>query len=136
MKKYILLGLILLLIVGCQKEVPIEEEEVIVEEPTTPTGAVIAETAILKMFEVQILGRNGFDPDVLTVKVGDGIIFINNDPREKAAVITFKKDNLQKFINTELIQPGDGYQMTFEEAGTYNYWTIGYGVRAKLIVQE
>lgn len=158
MKKYLIGLALVLMIVGCAQEVveedtvtpPAEEDDAApevtkeapaddaadTEEETADEGSEQAEekTVVASGSEdVRILGKKGFDVEELTVKVGDTVTWLNEDPNEKDMVLTFQKG--RDFTNSEIIPPGEMWEMTFEEAGTYEYWTQGYGVRAKVIVE-
>ncbi|MFH1276556.1 MAG: hypothetical protein ABIH82_05590 [Candidatus Woesearchaeota archaeon] len=84
--------------------------------------------------EVTVLGKNGFDPAELTVNEGDTVVFINKDPAEKDFSITFQRLGTRIFTNSDITGYGNSWENTFE-AGTYYFWTLGYGVKGKLIVE-
>lgn len=138
MVRYFWLGLlVVMLFAGCQSEqlgtgaavavIPPPAKEPAKEIPTT--------LPLLILEEVRILGSAGFDPSELTISVGDQVVFTNADSREKATVLTFQKDGTQQFINSESIQPGGTWTYAFEELGAYEYWTIGYGVKGRIVVE-
>ena len=100
------------------------------EEAAPPTGKVVAAEGA----DVSILGKGGFDPEEITVEKGAVVTFMNNDPREKDIVLTFKVGP-GKFITSDKIKAGEKYDQEFAEAGTYDYWAVQYGVKAKIIVE-
>ncbi len=147
MKRYLIGLFLVLFVVGCQQQaattVPAttepavepgttetEEPEAVPleEEAIPPTGSVVATGA-----DVSILGKGGFDPEEITVNKGAVVTFMNNDPKGKDIVLTFKAGN--KFINSDKINAGERYEQEFAEAGEYEYWSIAYGVKAKIIVE-
>lgn len=156
MIKYIIGFVLVLLMIGCsgpveetpQDETPVDEpkveeqtetqtEEIEEEEVVTGTdvGAVVEEEKVSTPSGniIRILGKQGFDIEELTVKKGSTITWINEDPKEEDIVVTFQKG--RTFINSDIMPPGGMYEHTFDEVGTYDYWTLAYGVRAKIIVE-
>ena len=152
MKRYLIGLFLVLLLVGCQQqpattvpattvpattepalepEAAAETQEAVPpeEEAIPPTGSVIATGA-----DVSILGKGGFDPEEITVKKGAVVTFMNNDPKKKDIVLTFKAGP-GKFITSDKIKAGERYEQEFAEAGTYEYWSMAYGIKAKVIVE-
>lgn len=148
MKKYILiLSLVLFLVIGCQQQVPSADAEQSsseqpAEQPAEASseiqGAAVAETAkttpAIVMKKVSILGKEGFEPAELSLKTGDSLVWANEDA--KSMVLTFQKDKGRDISNSELILPEATYSRSFDEPGTYEYWTTAYGVKGKVIVEE
>lgn len=140
MKRYIVGLFLILLIAGCQQPATITPEptgQAIVPE-TAPAETVEEETEEVEEeaptgADVSILGKEGFDPEEITVKEGATIVFMNNDPNGKDAVLTFQKG--RKFINSDKIKAGEKYEQVFDAAGTYDYWTVQYGVKGKIVVE-
>jgi len=153
MKRYLIGLFLVLLLVGCQQQpattvpattVPATtepalepeaaaetQEAVPPEEETIPaTGSVVAAEGA----DVSILGKGGFDPEEITVKKGAVVTFMNNDPKKKDIVLTFKAGP-GKFITSDKIKAGERYEQEFAEAGTYEYWSMAYGIKAKVIVE-
>ena len=147
MKRYLIGLFLVLLLVGCQQqaattepalepeaaEAPAAETQEAVpleEEAVPPTGSVVAADGA----DVSILGKGGFDPEEITVKKGAVVTFMNNDPKGKDIVLTFKAGP-GKFINSDKMNAGEKYEQEFAEAGTYEYWSLAYGVKAKIIVE-
>ncbi len=146
MKRYLIGLFLVLLLVGCQQQ-PATTGQV-VEEPQSPPAETTEEEPQLAEPEpvleaqeeaaegadVSILGKGGFDPEEITVKQGAVVTFMNNDPKGKGIVLTFKIGP-GKFITSDKMEAGERYEQEFAEAGTYEYWSIAYGVRAKVIVE-
>lgn len=126
------------LIAGCQpkEEVGTGAAVKVVEAPVKKpiTGPDI----IFLAHEIKILGKEGFDNPQLKVKAGDKVIWTNNIPEQKDVVLTIQKDSSKEFVNSGLIiseSEGGFWEHTFEEVGNYTYWTVGYGVKARIIVE-
>ncbi|MBU1973948.1 MAG: hypothetical protein KKH52_00970 [Nanoarchaeota archaeon] len=138
MKKYILLMVLLaiLFVVGCT-QVQVAEEAVVAEEPAVEENNEVSwgsdeeEVATLSG-DVEILDKAGFSPAEASVRAGSEVVFVNK--ADRSTVLTFQKDGTQMFTNSDLVKPGEGVSLTFEE-GTYTYWTTGYGVKGKLVVE-
>jgi len=151
MKKYMLflaIVMVALFIVGCQKESVSEMEasepagEAPVREATQPVARepvqqeeTAAPRRVVTAGEVQVLGKEGFDQEELSVRAGSAVAFVNSDPAEKDMTLVFQKDGSRTFLTTQVIQPGETYEQVFEEAGDYDFWTIGYGLRGKITVE-
>ena len=145
MKRYLIGLFLVLLLVGCQQQAATTGQEVVDEPQTTPAETLEEETQpaepepapaqeeAAEGADVSILGKGGFDPEEITVKNGAIVTFMNNDPKKKGIVLTFKVGN--KFINSDKINAGERYEQEFAEAGTYEYWSLAYGVKAKIIVE-
>lgn len=151
------IGIIFLLLVGCQPEqqameetaavapepaVAVAESSPAVQEPvappSTPTAAAVAVSdnspaPFLMMPEVHILGRQGFDPSQVTVGVGDLVIWVNKDTRTN--VLIFQKVGSSELSRSPSIVSRGTFTYNFEEAGTYEYWVSGYDVKGRVIVE-
>lgn len=101
-------------------------------EPTpTFTGAIIV--GITR--PVTILGREGFSPADISIKVGDSITWKNADPQQKKVVLIFQRGREQnQFFNSPSLWPREEWEHTFWEVGEYNYWTTEYGMEGKVVV--
>lgn len=151
MRKYLIGLFLILLVVGCQQQAttstespptgqvitPAETEEVPteIEVPAETEAEEPTETVkeALAGGDVSILGKEGFDPAEITVKEGSTVVFTNNDPKGKSLVLTFQIG--RKFIASGKIEAGKKYEQVFDEKGTYDYWTITYGVKGKVVVE-
>ncbi len=95
---------------------------------TTTTGAVTATTA---GGAVQVIMSNrAYDPQEITIKVGDTVTWVNQDaPRHDVVAENgeFKSD---------LFSKGETFSHTFTKAGTYPYYcSIHPGMTGTVIVQ-
>lgn len=138
----IFLGLVMMLIfvVGCSESK---------DSASTLTGGVVAnlnpepvkENQTTKISLVQdqvhyidVNGKNGIEPKELKVRVSDKLRFVNKDPANKDMEITMQLGGSRKFITTPVVKPNAYTEYFFAEAGNYTYWTIGYGIQAKIEV--
>ncbi len=158
MKKYILGLFLVLLVVGCNQQAtapvttdtgtdePIADSSVQVTgdtgtdnpmsvEQKSSSDVQATENVASVSDTVKILGKQGFDPEELTVKAGTAVEFINEDPAEKVMIITFQKDGSRQFENSDKMPAGATYEKRFSEPGRYDYWTQAYGVKAVIIVE-
>jgi plastocyanin len=75
----------------------------------------------IKPVNVQI-SSNGFDPSTLTVKVGQFIVWTNNDTTQHAIISDKdKKGNQLSSLNSPGLNPTDQFGYSFTKAGTYSY---------------
>lgn len=80
------------------------------ETPTVvPTGGKASQVSI-KNFS--------FDPSPLTIKIGTTVTWINND----SAPHTVTSDTEGSALKSQTIQPGESFQFTFKDAGTFPYY--------------
>jgi len=85
-------------------------------------------------FEVRVIGQGAFDPDALTINVGDSVTWINTD--EKDAVILIFKDG-RTYQNSPKFKSGESFELEFTEPGEYQYWrNIAYGSNGGTITVE
>src|SRR5215203_794240 len=79
------------------------------EDEKTPTTKRAAKSHTIKIKD------NKYAPAALTIKVGDTVVFKNDDDRDHTAIAddkTFKSDN---------ISSGDTFEFTFKKAGTIKF---------------
>nr|WP_198949593.1 plastocyanin [Synechococcus sp. 1G10] len=80
-------------------------------------------------------GMLAFEPSVVTINKGDTIRFVNNNLAPHNAVF----DGHEELSHTALaFAPGESWDETFEQAGSYNYWCEphrGAGMVGKVIVE-
>lgn len=99
-----------------------------------------AETVTIKM------GSDGgllkFDPPEVTIKAGDTVKWVNNKLSPHNVVFDdskLGKEAAGKLSHKGLVfSPGEGYETTFSDPGTYAYYCEphrGAGMTAKIIVQ-
>ena len=127
-----LLAVLLFSVLGCGQEEA---------EPTTAIQGAVVAPLVEKQepnsatHTVKILGKEGFSSGAINIQAQDTIVFVNLDPRKKAAVITFQKDSSRTFLNSEIIAAGASWKYSFDEPGEYQFWTVGYGVRGRIRVR-
>ena len=89
--------------------------------------------------KASILGRAGFSPAVIKAQAGDIIVWTNNDIEHRTVEMVFEKinssDPARRFITTKTISYQSQYQGIFEE-GIYDYWTVGYGTKGRIVVKD
>lgn len=87
-------------------------------------------------------GALGFEPSVVTIKVGDSVQWINNKLAPHNVV--FDSTKVDEAVATKinhkalLFSPGESFETTFTEAGEYPYYCEphrGAGMVGKVIVQ-
>jgi len=94
----------------------------------------VQETETSSSVEVRILTAGAFDPDELTINVGDSVTWINTDEKE-TAIIIFKDG--RSYMNSNKIKPGEQFENEFMEAGSYRYWiNIAFGSDGGMITVE
>ena len=119
---------------------PVVSPEPAVEEPEAPEPEIPVEVpedeeeevAPAVGGEVRILGKEGFEPMELTISAGSAVTWINDDSKD--LIFTMFKDG-KWYINSDVTKPGGKFENEFTEAGEYEYWTLAYGVKAKVIVE-
>ncbi len=136
-----------LLLFACAstEEAPAAED---VEAPSAPSEGTAGasdgaaeEQAVIIAGDVSILGPEGFDPMEFSVKVGEGVTFVNANADDvdviSEVVLVFKEEfKVGGAVDSPKIQVGESYTHVFESAGTYEYWTVGYGVKGTITVFE
>jgi plastocyanin len=108
---------------SAEPEAPVQTVE---EAPEAETGIKTTSN------DVRILGKGGFDPMELTIAKGSAVTFYN-DAEKTTTMVFYKDDNF--YMNSPILEPGDQFENEFTEAGEYKYWTLAYGVEAKIIVE-
>ncbi len=109
-------------------------------EPTEPlTGTEDTddtEGGLAGMLEVNIADFM-FDPQELTVQVGDTVTWTNNDDVPHTVTAgTVDMPTPEEFDSGQL-QPGDTFSYTFDEAGTFDYFcTLHPDMTATIIVED
>ncbi len=138
-----LIGLVLFLIAcapktqlptGSTVRAPVDEtdREITISEEDVKETTIKRKVKETTGDEIRILGKGGFEPKELTVNTGSTITFFNDD--EKKLTLTFFKDG--KFHqNSDIIQPEGKFELTFGEEGSYEYWSVDYGVKASITVE-
>ena len=141
MKRYLILLGLLLLVVGCQLSGPkIESQptDVPAQNVDGNTDVTIPTTDMRETAssdeEIRIMGKYGFDPAEVTVSEGTIVVWRNDNSQKKGESLAFKGENGITFLSTNIIRYGDTYSHQFS-AGTYEYWSVGFGVKGTLIVE-
>ena len=97
------------------------------------TNPVLAETYEVKMGSDT--GMLKFVPETITIKEGDTVKWVNNKMAPHNAVFD---DSSVKSHKNLVFSPGESYETTFDEAGTYSYYCEphrGAGMVGKVVVQ-
>jgi plastocyanin len=125
-----------LVIIGCTTSIDIEAKDIIPQDLEQEKVVEDIKEQIIQSqgYTVSMLGSSGFNKDIMRIQSGDQIIFVNNDPREKDMVLTFQKNGTQTFFNSDITSPRASYTHTFNDEGVFDYWSLGYGIRASIIV--
>ncbi len=84
---------------------------------------------------IDIMGKDGFSKTEVHILPGDTIIWTNKDPAGKKIVVTFQKDQTREFVNSPILAPGESFQFTFQEKGTFNFWNLAYAGEGQIIVE-
>ena len=116
-------------------EEPQEEESAIEVAEAEEAEAMPGETAgkpAAKGGDINILGKDGFDPAELKISGGSAVRFVNN--ANKVILLTFFKDG-KFYQNSPTMNAGESFDMEFSSKGSYQYWTIQFGVKATITVE-
>lgn len=104
-----------------------------VGEPMTGTEEM--DTGMAGEVEVNIADFN-YDPQDLTVQVGDTVTWTNNDDVAHTVTAGTPDSPMGEFDSGEL-QPGDTFSYTFDQAGTFDYFcTLHPDMTASVTVEE
>jgi plastocyanin len=93
-----------------------------------------AETATVKMGTDS--GMLAFEPSTVTVKAGDTVKWVNN--KLPPHNIVFEGSVADKSHQQLMFSPGESYEVTFSEPGTYSYYCAphrGAGMAGKVVVK-
>ena len=115
-----------------EESLPILPEEEESAPPASGRNMVVTATVT---HPVNIYGRNGFAPEVITINAGDSITWTNKDPQMKEVTLTFHEEGTRRFRTSEIILPGQEEEMVFPEQVNYTYWTVAYGTPGKIIIR-
>jgi plastocyanin len=114
-------------------EGPLTANAIVDIEDTAP--AIKEQVPTRGVHIIKVLGKDGFDVETLSLKAGEVVFFKNADPAQKDMVLALQKEEDRLFVNSEITPFGEDFRYVFREVGIYNYWTIGYGKRAKVVVR-
>jgi len=105
-------------------------------EPMTGTEDTEGmDTGMAGMVEVNIADFT-YDPQDLTVQVGDTVTWTNNDDVAHTVTAGTPDSPTGEFDSGEL-QPGDTFSYTFDQAGTFDYFcTLHPDMTASVTVEE
>lgn len=138
-EKIILSVFVLLLFIGCTKEVvqdiventstPMVEGPAVVEDVIEPEiiDEVMIEEAVFKIVNIY---RYSIDPVSLEINKGDTVKWINLDDRLHK--VTFKET---WDIRSENLEEGESYTHTFNKVGIYTSLDVPFGMRGTIIVR-
>ena len=117
----------LLVLVSCAQQ-PATPRSGVTTPPieTTPTEPVVPVAPPATTVDVQIL-RTAFDPEMVTIKVGDTVSWKNTDDRIHG---------LGGDVISGRIEPGATFDETFDTAGTYEYIDTSFKFHGKVFVEE
>jgi plastocyanin len=93
-----------------------------------------AETVSVKMGTDS--GMLAFEPSTVTIKPGDTVKWVNN--KLPPHNIVFEGAVASKSHQQLMFSPGESYEATFDEPGTYSYYCAphrGAGMAGKVVVQ-
>jgi plastocyanin len=92
--------------------------------------------------EVKMGADNGmlaFDPAKVSIKAGDTVKWVNNKLAPHNVVFDSSAKNADKYTHKDLsFAPGDSFEVTFDEPGTYNYYCEphrGAGMTGTIVVE-
>jgi len=133
----IILLIIAIMLSACAQQPAAEQRETppaqAPQDVPSPQEAKKPGEAMMKA-EVNILGKDGFEPMDLTIDAGTTVVFISK--LEKTDTLVFKMEGKANTENTDKIAAGGIYEKTFTEPGTYEYWAVGFGPKGAKIVVE
>lgn len=81
-------------------------------------------------------GMLGFEPSTVTIKAGDTVKWVNN--KLPPHNIVFEGSAADKSHDQLMFSPGESYEATFNEPGTYSYYCAphrGAGMAGKVVVE-
>ena len=114
----------------------IPEEEIDGKVVRYSQGDLDIDVSATVSHRISVLGRQGFFPATIEGHPGDEFRWINNDPEKKDVTLVFQRPfEVNKFITSPVIKPGQEWIYTFPRHGQYTYWTVGYGKQGKVIAK-
>lgn len=81
-------------------------------------------------------GMLAFEPSTVTIKAGDTVKWVNN--KLPPHNIVFEGSAANKSHQQLLFSPGESYEATFDDPGTYSYYCAphrGAGMAGKVVVE-
>ncbi|MDP7115933.1 MAG: hypothetical protein QF915_02650 [Candidatus Woesearchaeota archaeon] len=145
MKKYILLLIIVLVLMGCEPvatqddghtdddhedgaedhDDDSEDSAAAAVDDSGDAGDAASAIVSSAIQEVRLADKVA-EPDTLTVSVGSTVVFINSGN---------KNQQLAGDVKSALLKPGERFEQIFDEAGTFNYIVIPLNYRGEIVVQ-
>lgn len=118
-RKYpIILALIILVLVGCF----VAWKMIKTSHQSTPPKSPAAKRAPLPKEVTVTLGKNGFTPTQVTIKVGSAIRWVNKSGKpETVNSDNYPTNQLHKELNFGEFANGSSVVYTFTKPGTYGY---------------
>ncbi len=90
--------------------------------PTQTQAPAATEGAMMKGETLVKITANGYNPKVVTIKVGDTVSWENDDSANHTVNSSPHPTHTDyPPLNLGLIKPGDKNSLTFDKAGTYKY---------------
>jgi plastocyanin len=136
---------IALAIIGVSVYNILTKEQVVIQEDISEPGVVVPEpkpAAVEKPVEIEelpktitiLISRNSFDKPEIVIQPGTKVIWENTDTRQH--VILDKRDQLQFRNIKKILNYGDTFEYTFNDAGVYEIIEANFGIKGKVIVQN
>ena len=131
---------ILIMLIGCKGEVPVEEEQptqiIVSEEVEEEPSEVVVEEAIV---EVILTSDTQMNPDELTISVGTTVRWINEGKWARnlmiydASIEDLKEEDV---VRSQNILTDESFEYTFEKPGEYIIKDIyKYSVRGQITAE-
>ena len=124
-----------LLIVGCSNTTITENTPEIAPAGDSISGKTTFDIGASISHSTSIVGKAGFEPMKTTINLGDSISFTNNDPQKRSTVLSMKRDQERKYVNSPLLKSEETWEYFFNIKGEYTIWTAAYGVMGKVVVE-
>ncbi len=91
----------------------------VVEAPKEATKVIIPEGAAIPED-----GKIFYDPETINISTGTTIEWVNEDPAMHTATSGSPADGADGVFDSQILNLGDKYQFTFDDAGNYDYYCI------------
>ena len=148
MKKYFIGLFLILLIAGCQQQAETPptpgdsdteqalepgatETDYEMPEAETPEPEPAEAAGSVSGADVSILGKEGFDPEELTVSEGAIVVFMNNGDK----LVTLNVWEGRRVADTVIVKAGERGEVTFNEAGSFEVRALEYGTSIPVAVE-
>ena len=116
--------------VEIEEEVMVEEEEIMMEEPAGPETVHVeipVGTSVPGCEETNAC----YSPADITINAGDTVHWMNIDSAVHTVTAGTPADAKMGVFHSDLVMPGENWQNTFDDAGSYDYfcmvhpWMVG-----------